>query len=100
MRKEIEQSDLTITGVSEEFGVPKSTLYAWVDKGVTPRGDNLEKKEKIMDYTKKNKRIEKHPSFGYATPEEIEKLKTAGKHERDKIMSNIKARTAKGGKRK
>lgn len=44
-----------------------------------------------------NKRV-KHPSYGYATAAEIEKLKTANHEEKMRILKSIEAKTR--GRRK
>lgn len=96
----VEQSELGYPGVAKEYGVSYGLLRKYVRGMVVPRKRNYEKMEAIMSDLMKRPAMIKHPSFGYATPDEIEKLKTMGRGpEFDKLMGVIAKRTKKGGKK-
>lgn len=94
----VNESCFTVRGVAEHYEVPKSTVYNWT-KGATPNEKNKEKAESIMEDLYKKKRIQRHPSYGYATEEQIERLKQLGPcAERDLLMKQIDKQTKTHGK--
>lgn len=89
---------LLLPGHRVFFDVAYPNILNWY-KGKNPRGKNTETLEKIMFELSKKKRIERHPSFGYATPEQIEKLRSyVTELERESIMKQIEKQTKLRGK--
>lgn len=81
-----------------DLDVSLSTIRQW-KSGTNPRDDNLKKLEKLMSKTKDEK-IPFHPSYGYAMPEQIERLGEIGICvERDRIMAQIAKQSKSKGKK-
>lgn len=96
---DIENSAYTIGGFIKEFEIPYSTLRSWLRGESTPRQKNLEKMEKAMKKVYSVQKIQRHPSYGYATPEQIEKLSSMGMGpDRDALMAKIQEQNTHQGK--
>ncbi len=81
----------SLEGIERAFGLRATQLRAWLFKGVIPNKKSREKVEGIMMHIKQTKRIPYHPSFGYATPAQIERLKqNIQPDERARIMKQVK----------
>lgn len=94
----IDESAYTVAGASRAFEIPYANLNNWY-KGKPTRKCNKPILEKLMFELSKKKRIERHPSYGYATPEQIEKLKGyVTEIERESIMKQIEKQTKLRGK--
>ena len=94
----LENSAYRLCDIEKQFGVPSSQMCGYIYRGVEPK-KNKEKVEKIMNEISNSPRLVKHPSFGYATEDEIEKLKTMGLGpDRDLILKRIEKRTKSRGK--
>lgn len=94
----VDGSAYTVAGVSRIFDIPYANLNNWY-KGKPIRKRNIPILEKLMFELGKKKRIERHPSYGYATPEQIEKLKGyVTEMERESIMKQIEKQTKLRGK--
>lgn len=92
----IKSSFFSIPYVLAEFDLSRSTLYGW-RKGRKPR--DIEKFNAVMAFFDKEKVVEKHPSYGYATKEEIEKLRTMKKGKAfSTILERIERRIRRKGK--
>lgn len=87
-----------VSTLAKKHNIPDSTLRGWVNGVSEPSKKHQKKVEEIMKDLSKNKKIEKHPSYGYATKKEIELLKTAQGAERDIILKAIKRRAKNHGK--
>ena len=96
----IDESMYTTSGFCEEYGISRSSLRRWVLTETQPNEVNQKKIDKAMSEIIHKKKMKKHPSFGYATEQEIERLKTAQGAERNNILAAIKKRTKNGGKLK
>jgi len=89
----------TVVALSAMTGIAKWTLYKWKNGHAKPRKSSNEVVEKIMDLVKRDKKIPKHTSWGYATDEQIEQLKKLGSSvERDIILKQIAKQTKLRGK--
>ncbi len=96
----VEDSDWTIPDISKVHGVSYGQLLSYLYVTTVPK-KNMPKMLKIMGEIMKSPRMKKHPSFGYATEEEIKKLQTMGHcPERDIILKAIEKRTSSQGKSK
>lgn len=69
----------TYQGISRISKMDAGQISAYIQRKKIPRQKNLEKMEKIMLGAEKLKRIPFHPSYGFATEEQIHKLKTLKK---------------------
>jgi len=96
--KILSESVYRLCGIEREFGVSSTQMCGYIYRGVQPI-KNKEKIDKIMEHISKSPRMVKHPSFGYATEDEIKKLQTMGHcPDRDLILKAIEKRTATKGK--
>lgn len=93
-------SAYTITGLSMEIGCSEDILRGWIYHDRTPRKKNKELFEKVMDILRKSPApIKYHPSYGYATEEQIKRLEQIGLGiERDSILRQIEMQTKNKGK--
>ena len=100
-QKAIDESAYTVTGFIKESKIPYSTLRSWLRGESTPRQKNLEKMENAMKKVYDEKKIPWHPSYGYATPPQVEKLQSLGLGpERDYLLAQIQKQNESGGKTK
>lgn len=96
----VTDSDWNIPDIARVHGVSYGQLLSYLYVTTIPK-KNMPKMIKIMEIILKTPRMKKHPSFGYATEDEIKKLQTMGHcPERDMILKTIEKRTASGGKTK
>lgn len=94
----VEDSDWTIPDISKVHGVSYGQLLSYLYVTTVPK-KNMPKMLKIMGEIMKSPRMKKHPSYGYATEDEIEKLKTLGIFpERSMIIARVDKRAKSKGK--
>lgn len=99
LRGVLEESAYTVKTMSLIYGVPESTLYSWKRGESFPNKGNKEKAEKIMSELSKTKKLQKHPSYGFATEVQIARLKEIGVGpEMDRILKQIAVQTKNKGK--
>ena len=99
----VDESIYTINGACAELGVHKQTWWRWMNGIHVPNKKNWERIKKFMDKLRlpENKRMQKHPSYGYAYTYQIERLMEIGiGPERTKIMSDIEKQNRAKGKNK
>ena len=95
----MDESAYTDKAISELFPISYSTIKSWRLGRSMPRQSTIEKLEEAIEIMKKEKKIKYHPSHGYATEEQIEKLKTLGMSpDRDLILKQIAEQTKNKGK--
>ncbi len=97
----IDASAYTQAGMVKSFGLCASTVAAWFrdEKPSTPRTKSIERMTPVMMTMQATPRLEKHPSYGYATPEQIDVLFGGGMcPDRDKILAQIKLQGKHEGK--
>lgn len=98
LRTAIEASAYTVTQYVKWTG--KSSMYRWLslESKPSPKSEKFIE-ELIMKINQDPKRIPFHPSWGYATQEQIERLKQPiHEAERARIMEQIKKQTQLRGK--
>ncbi len=89
----------TLKGMERAFDVSLPRFYKWLNGEVIPNDKSKKKMEEILMRASENKRIPYSPIWGYATPEQIEKLKgQITEQARERIMEQIKKQTRLGGK--
>jgi len=100
LKESIEQSELEVKDAATEFGVSYRMLRKYLAGEGNPRKSTIAKLERMMtDLSKRPAKI-KHPSYGYATPEQMEQLKTLGiGPTRDKLLADIAKANKKKGKK-
>lgn len=91
--------------IARHYGLCPKSLRKWVSpwggQRRQPNAANFEKVSSIMRDLKKDKGIRYHPSYGYATEEQIKQLTELPiGHERDYIMKQVVQQTADRGKRR
>lgn len=95
----IDQSVYETETLMRVHKMPSLPKYLRAKCPVTPQPKNYERIVKIMTQLMDMPRPKKHPSFGYATPEEIKRLDQMGiSPERDALLKRIEARTEAKGK--
>lgn len=92
-------SAVTLAYIERVHGLSESSLRKYLSGETTPREKNRAKMECAMKDALSNPRPEKHPSFGYATTEEIEAINTMGiSPDYIAIMGRINTRNRCDGK--
>lgn len=96
----IEASGYSIPSLAKKYGTTQKSVEGWLFYAVIPTKKSIEKLEAIVKHAKTNtNRIERHPSWGYATKAQIEQLsKPIHENERARIMAQIKEQTRNRGK--
>lgn len=77
--KAYEECGYTYRGIARISGIDAHSVSEYIRCLRVPRKKNLEKMEKAMQRAVNLKRIPFHPSYGFATEEQIHKLKTLKK---------------------
>lgn len=96
-----ENCALSIQAISDDFNIDERNLRDWIRSVRVPRAKNFERMVEIMGKLIEDKKLEYHPSYGYATEQQIEKLKTLGHcPERDAILKAIEKQTKNRGKKR
>jgi len=102
--KIIEASIYTMSALARKHGINKRTMQSWLcsetrDWHSKPSKENRKKMLKAMRDAKKNPAPPFSPSYGYAYPEQIDQIRSAGiSPERDKIISELKFQNRRKGK--
>lgn len=95
----IEESPYSIEAFCKAFELNYHTVLKWLNGKSKPREKNLTKMEEAMKTINGKKRLDKHPSWGYATPEQVERIKNLGLcPERDQILKQIEKQNETYGK--
>ncbi len=95
------QSRFDTAGIARRYNINAGTLSLYIRLLVKPREKTKQKVIEIMKDLINKPKAPFHPSYGYATPEEIEKIKSMGVGpDRDYLLKKIAQRSAKGGKEK
>lgn len=97
----IEESRYTITAIVEAHELKERTVSGWLQKKdpIRPTKKNFAKFEGIMKKISKEPKIPFHPSYGYATPEQIEKLNSLPLGaDRNYLLRQIEKQNEKKGK--
>jgi len=94
----IDSSRYTTDAVSQKLNVTKQTLSAWLNKKAPRKPRREQEVVSAMAELLNKPRLEKHPSYGWARPDQIQRLNEIGiGPERDRIMKAIdKQNKAKG----
>lgn len=99
----IEQSCYTVEAVADKAKIPYRVLLSYIkppDKAKVPKYKNFKKMVKTMSSIFNEKKLEYHQSFGWAYPQQIERLKEIGFGlERDQILKQIAQQTKLRGKK-
>jgi transposase-like protein len=92
--------DSRVPTIAREYGVSESTIYGWA-RGATPSKKLQPIVEKMMKELPGRPRMVKHPSYGYATPEQIELVMSMGIGPgRDRLLAQIAKQQKSSGKSK
>lgn len=90
----VENCAYTKSAIARDFKVPLSTL-----RGRTPR--DKKRMNDLMTTLSTTQKLFRHPSYGWATPWQIEQLQLLGiGSTRDKILKDIEKQTKLKGKLK
>lgn len=95
----VETCDLSPAGIERAYDFCTSQVRKWLDGDVIPAKKSRAKMEETLVMLKRTQRIPYSPIWGYATPEQIERLKAViAPQERERIMAQIKKQTLLRGK--
>lgn len=98
-RKIVDESAYTPSAIISKYNFNESSFYSWLRYDTTPRPENRNKMVNAMKAAMKEKRLPYHPSYGYATPEQIERLQKIGLGEEyNRIMAQIRKQNEAKGK--
>lgn len=98
-RKIINESAFTPSALIQRFNFNESSFYSWLRCDSSPKEENRNKMVNAMKAAMKEKRLPWHPSYGYATPEQIRRLQEIGLGEEyNRIMSQIRKQNEAKGK--
>lgn len=97
IREILNESAYTVKSIATILECSESSVYRWASGRGYPSRKLTEKiKEEIMG---KGRRIQKHPSYGYATEEQIKQIMSMGMSpERDVLMRKISIQQKRKGK--
>lgn len=98
----IDECAYKIEHICQSNEINVSTFRGWLryENASKPSLKYSKKVLDIMDRMKKEKAMKKHPSFGYATEDEIKQLNAMGiGPDRDLLLKRIAGRNKKKGKR-
>ena len=83
----VERSELSLAGISRKFDIAYSNLVNWFHHGSVPTRKSKEKMEVVLQKLKETQRIPFHPSYGYATASQIDRLRASiTQYEREQIL--------------
>lgn len=97
-----EYSIYRYTSICKKYGITIRSFTAWIHCDRKPQKKNQLIMVKVMNDLKRGeKRMQKHPSYGYATEDQIKRLDEIGiGPERDTILKAIEKQTKQLGKMK
>lgn len=98
-----DNSIMSADAVCKKYNLNRSSFMSWVrdnEKQKTPITKNFERMQVVMTELRDGeKRIKKHPSYGYAYPWQIDRLNEIGiGAERTQILKEIEKQTKAKGK--
>lgn len=95
----VENSIFTPEGIEQEYGIPARNVRDWSALKRSPRPENKEKFEEVLMGLQSKPKMQRHPSYGWATPEQIKDLERLGLGPtRDKILKDIEKQNKMRGK--
>lgn len=95
----IDACDLSVAGISRQYEIAYSSLKNWLEDKATPRAKSRKAMEEVLMKLEKRPRIPFHPSYGYATAEQIARLKESiPEYDRKKILEQVEKQTRLQGK--
>lgn len=74
-RKIVNESRFRVKEIIDLYGFHDSCFFSWLRCATSPNKTNREKMVKAMTHANNEKRLPYHPSYGYATPEQIHRLR-------------------------
>jgi hypothetical protein len=94
-----EQSGYRIASLAEIAKIDEGSFRKYLHCDRIPREANRKKMEHAMKLASELPRLKYHPSYGYATPEQIERLKTMKVGaDMDALLKRIEEQTRNKGK--
>ncbi|MBE0468116.1 MAG: hypothetical protein IBX55_01235 [Methyloprofundus sp.] len=98
-RKAIESSAYSVRAISQKFSISSSTIARWMSSEDVKVRDPEKAKEILSEIKAGPKRMPYHPSYGYATPDQVDALATLNiGPNRNEVMRTIKKQYQKQGK--
>lgn len=95
----VEDCALSVNAICEDFEFKRQTFIKWIWGDQVPRKQNRERLIDAMRKLTETKKLPWHPSYGYATPEQIEKLNIMGLGpDRDRVLKQIELQNKQQGK--
>lgn len=94
----VQKSIYKLSTIAKEHNIPSLPRYL-KDNPVVPKEANRRKVVAVMEALLKVPRPERHPSYGYATPDEIKQIDRMGLcPARSDLLKQIEERTKNHGK--
>lgn len=95
----IAEQEITYGELARAAGLEPYVMQLYLEGKRRPKDMNYQKVEDAMKRILTSERIPHHPAYGYATPEQIERLKTIGLGpDRDQILKKIAQQTQDRGR--
>lgn len=89
----------SISGLSNLADIDEGSIRKYLKCERVPRKKNLLKMEKSMFEAQKKKKLDWHPSYGFATEDQIKELREVGLGPRhDQILKEIERQNENNGK--
>lgn len=97
--KVLDESAYTIKAFAAIYGLPRRQVSQWLAGKATPCKKNADKLDLAMKDLLNKPRLTRHPSYGYATEEQIKRLELLGiGPEREQLLKQIAKQTETRGK--
>ncbi|WP_135436101.1 hypothetical protein [Hymenobacter fodinae] len=92
---------LSINAICEDYDFKRKSFMKWLRCEAVPRDKNRERIIAAMSQLVEEKKLVKHPSYGYATPDQIKELSEIGMGpRRDYLLKQIEKQTKLAGKKR
>lgn len=70
----IDNSGYSLKTLAKQGDMSRAMLCKYLEGEKIPKKKTIARIEKIVNFARSSHRIERHPSFGYATPEQMRRL--------------------------
>ena len=98
-RQFIIDNELTYSELARVAGIEPYVMQLYLDMKRRPKDENYDKIEDAMKRILTAERIPHHPSYGYATPEQVQKLASLGLGpDRDALVKKIEQQNQDRGR--
>jgi len=97
--KTLKDHDMTTLDLARLLVVDPNRVTGWLAGTIIPRSSTIQNIGFAMKRILTSEKIPYHPAYGYATPEQVEKLQRIGLGpDRDQLLKKIEQQTADRGR--